>query len=55
MFVVTINHKIISLILPNCYFATVRNHNVNIGYTTPKGGETHRLRNGAVRKGKYVE
>ena len=34
--VVTLNHKIISLLLCNCSFAIVMYHNVNIWYANPK-------------------
>ena len=48
--VVNPNHKIISLLLHNCNFATVVNHNVNILYAgylicnSPKVVMVHRLR-----------
>lgn len=35
--VVTSNHEIISLLLHNCNFTTLMNHNVNIWYVTPGG------------------
>jgi hypothetical protein len=38
------NHKIISLLLHNCNFATAMNHNVNIWCATSKAVTTHRLR-----------
>jgi hypothetical protein len=45
---VTANHKIILLLLHNCNFAMVMNHDVNIWYVTPKGAATHRLRVSAL-------
>jgi hypothetical protein len=55
--VVIPNHKLFSLLLHSCNFATVVSHNVNnliiqeIGSVNPVGVETHRLKTAALGRG----